>query len=59
MQNLLTYADLSVRTGISPGALRKQLHDGRLPAPDYRLGGSPVWVEKTLAAWFAANKACA
>jgi predicted DNA-binding transcriptional regulator AlpA len=47
----LTYREISERTGISVGALRKRLSTGTMPAPDVRHGSSPVWDEETISAW--------
>jgi predicted DNA-binding transcriptional regulator AlpA len=47
----LTYREISERTGISVGALRKRQSMGTMPAPDVRHGSSPVWDEETVREW--------
>lgn len=47
---LLTYSDLAVRWGRTLNALYVGVHRGYLPAPDYRIGATPVWTEATIRA---------
>lgn len=39
--------------GVTPDTLRTYRHDGRLPPPDGRLGGSDVWLPNTVRTWQA------
>lgn len=48
---ILTYRDVSARTGIRVPALRKRLCTGTMPKPDLRVGGSPVWFPESLESW--------
>lgn len=51
MEELVTYADLSRRHGVSVNTLRQWRLRGKIPEPDYRVSGSPAWKESTLASW--------
>lgn len=50
-QRLVSYGELRQRTGIPYGTLRMWKARGKLPAPDYTVGQSPVWLPETIEPW--------
>lgn len=52
-RKLYTYADISAESGVSVSVLRVWLQREKLPAPDYRLGQSPVWEPETIEPWLS------
>lgn len=54
-RDVLSYADIAEATGITIGALRKRRSLGRMPAPDFKHGGSPGWYRENMTDWIAEN----
>lgn len=46
-----TYAEVAAHLRVSAATARKYASDGRLPAPDGRLGVTPWWWPATIRAW--------
>lgn len=51
----LDYAAVAARAGVVVSTLRRYASQGRMPAPDGRVGGSPWWWDTTITAWLAAR----
>lgn len=50
-----TYVEVAQHLGVSQATARKYASDGRLPAPDGRLGVTPWWRPATIREWQAAR----
>lgn len=48
---MLTYSDISTRTGITVDTLRGRLRDGGMPKPTDRFGNVPVWDSAVIEEW--------
>lgn len=48
---LLDTAAVAAQLGVSRSTISTYLARGRMPEPDARYGGSPVWVPSTIALW--------
>lgn len=53
----LNFTGVSELTGTSSGYLRQLHMQGKLPAPDARLGGNPGWLPATIKKWQRARNA--
>lgn len=51
MEDPMTYRDVSRWTGLTEVNLRNRLAQGRMPAPDGRVGVTPYWMETTIRRW--------
>lgn len=52
---MLDYKGVSEMTGLAVQSLRQYQADGKMPKPDGKMGGSPVWYSKTIRGWMRAR----
>jgi len=53
---LLDVARVVEVSGLRPQTIRAYLLRGKIPPPDERLGGRPVWRRRTIERWMAARE---
>lgn len=53
---LLDGAGLAALLKVEPATVSKYAQRKRIPAPDYVLGGRPVWLRSTIDAWVRQGK---
>lgn len=48
-------AQVAAMFGLSPQTIRQYNADGRMPAPDVRIGATAGWTEETIRSWWASR----